>query len=163
MSRRHPLSSLRATGTHPPSQEANRPISPTTRRLQSADDLELRRDLLLLGNLTGLLRSLLHCALRLLLRFLSHSALRCEMAQFAACIRESICTSFRIHQHLKKNRAPLKEALTQRGHRACCTSLDQRASRAKTEAKNPRANSIGENQDHRKRLCRSRFCNSHID
>jgi hypothetical protein len=40
MSRRHPLSSLRATGSHPPSQEANRPISPTTRRLQSAGDLE---------------------------------------------------------------------------------------------------------------------------
>ena len=80
MSRRHPLSSVGALRIgicslrSEPTQRA-----PMTRRPQMAGDV-VRRDLLLLGDLAGLLRSLLHCALRLLLRFLSHSALRCEMA-----------------------------------------------------------------------------------
>ena len=81
MSRRHPLSS---TG---PSEldllrEADRPRAHVTCRHQAAgNSLKDESLLLLLGDLAGLLRSLLHCALRLLrlLSFLGHVALLSEM------------------------------------------------------------------------------------
>ncbi len=69
MSRRHPLSSTRAFGLLSGAR--------VTCRHQEAGNLEEVSLLLLLGDLAGLLRSLLHCALRLLrlLRFLGHVAL----------------------------------------------------------------------------------------
>jgi len=155
MSRRHPLSSLGATG--PPSMKQTSPISLNNAPASSsADDLGQARLLLLLGDLAGLLRSLLHRALRLLLRFLSHSALRCEMASFAACIRESKCTTFRIHQHLEKNRGPLKEALTRRHERACVASIDARARLASMNAKKSR---VGGDENRKIRFNYSTFVN----
>jgi hypothetical protein len=70
MSRRHPLSSTRTFEKALMTCRLSR-----SRQLQKAK-------LLLLGDLAGLLRSLLHCALRLLrllclLSFLGHVALRC--------------------------------------------------------------------------------------
>jgi hypothetical protein len=41
-----------------------------------------------------------------------------EMASFAACTRESRCTTSRIHQHIRKNSVPLKEVLTTQRQRA---------------------------------------------
>ena len=41
-----------------------------------------------------------------------------EMASFAACTRESRCTTSRIHQHVEKNSVPLKEVLTTQRQRA---------------------------------------------
>ena len=77
MSRRHPLSSIRALGRNAPHQK--RAARPLQRRAGKLPAISVRRDLLLLDP-AGLLRGLLHCALRLLLRFLSHIALRFEMA-----------------------------------------------------------------------------------
>ena len=155
MSRRHPLSSLGATG--PPSKKQTGPISLNNAPASSsAGDLGQARLLLLLGDLAGLLRSLLHCALRLLLRFLSHSALRCEMASFAACIRESKCTSIRIHQHVEKNRGPLKEALTRRRDSAPLPSIDARVRHAQ---KNSRSAGISASWNRRNRFCCRSFVN----
>ena len=69
MSRRHPLSSTRAIR----SPEGSRDVPASSRR-QFLKEARL----LLLGDLAGLLSSLLHCALRLLclLSFLGHVALR---------------------------------------------------------------------------------------
>ena len=85
------------------------------------------------------------------------------MAQFAACIRESKCTSFRIHQQIKKNSVQLKEVLTQQGESVRKASNDDATMRAQTNAKNARAASIRESQYCRKRLSRSAFRDSHID
>src|ERR1700756_5980913 len=109
-----------------------------TCRHQRAGNFSQASDLLLLlGDLAGLLRSLLHCALRLLrlLRFLSHSALRSsEMAVHAACTRESRCTTSRIHQHTEKNSVPLKEVLTGGSERAQRTSTRKPARRVQDDA-----------------------------
>src|ERR1700759_4476307 len=94
--------------------------------------------LLLLRSLASLLRILLHGALRLLrlLRFLGHGALLCsEMAQFAACIRESRCTSSRIPQHIEKNSVPLKEVLTGRCGGARSVVPDNSAMRRNHDAR----------------------------
>src|SRR6476620_1020325 len=105
MSRRHPLSSIRTLWAL------------MTCRPQREPATSVAKLLLLLRDLAGLLRSLLHCALRLLrlLRFLGHVALLMlsEMALVAACTRESRCTTSRIHQRIQKNSFPLKEVLTQ--------------------------------------------------
>ena len=76
MSRRHPLSSIRApikTGFEKQIVHKALDDVPASSRRQFYQ----ARDLLLLGDLAGLLRSLLHCALRLLclLSFLGHVAL----------------------------------------------------------------------------------------
>jgi len=76
MSRRHPLSSTWAFRIRPASKSRSSEARVTCRH-QAAGILKEAKLLLLLGNPTGLLRSLLHCALRLLrlLRFLGHVAL----------------------------------------------------------------------------------------
>jgi hypothetical protein len=79
--------------------------------------------------------------------------------QFAACTRESRCTSSRIHQHIEKNSVPLKEVLTQRCGRARSATSDNNAMRRNRDARNARAAGIGICQDRRKALCCSRFLN----
>ena len=76
MSRRHPLSSTRAIRFGFASLEADRLRARVTCRHQAAGNF-WKRDLLLLLDPAGLLRSLLHCALRFLrlLSFLGHVAL----------------------------------------------------------------------------------------
>src|ERR1700758_4973886 len=81
------------------------------------------------------------------------------MAQFAACTRESRCTSSRIHQHIEKNSVPLKEVLTQRCERARSVASDNKAMRRNRDARNAAAADIGICQDRRKALCRRRFLN----
>jgi hypothetical protein len=92
--------------------EADRLKALVTCRHQAAGN-PLRRDLLLLlRDLAGLLRSLLHCALRLLclLSFLRHVALQCsEMALFAACTRESKCTTSEYTNTSKKTASRLRK------------------------------------------------------
>jgi hypothetical protein len=79
MSRRHPLSSTRALRPHQLRKancsEGSRDVPASSRRQFFRRELSL-----LLGDLAGLLRSLLHCALRLLclLSFLGHVALLSE-------------------------------------------------------------------------------------
>jgi len=143
MSRRHPLSSIRALGRNAPHQK--RAARPLQRRAGKLPAISVRRDLLLLDP-AGLLRGLLHCALRLLLRFLSHIALRLD-GLVAACIRESKCTSFRIHQRVEKNSVPLKEVLTCRRGAKSRASIEESAHRAQAEAENPRKACIGEAAD----------------
>ena len=82
-----------------------------------------------------------------------------EMAQFAACTRESRCTSSRIHQHIEKNSVPLKEVLTQRCDRARSAASDDNAMRRNRDARNAAAADVGVCQDRRKALCCSRFLN----
>src|ERR1700761_3589387 len=81
------------------------------------------------------------------------------MASFAACTRESRCTSSRIHQHIEKNSVPLKEVLTQRCERARNAASDNNAMRRNHDVRNAAAADTGICQDHRKALCRSRFFN----
>jgi len=81
MSRRHPLSSMEPPELEFASREANR--SEGSRDVPASSRRQFFRSensLLLLGDLAGLLGSLLHCALRLLrlLSFLGHVALRCR-------------------------------------------------------------------------------------
>src|SRR5215475_9429413 len=117
--------------------QANRPPSNDAPAKSSPAILVKARShihvLLLLRSLASLLRILLHGALRLLLRllrFLGHCALLCsEMASFAACTRESRCTSSRIHQHIEKNSVPLKEVLTHRSANARSVIPDNNAMR----------------------------------
>src|SRR5262245_47251121 len=116
MSRRHPLSSTGALRWICLSAVRQMALA-TCRPQATGNPLKARGLLLLLGDLAGLLRSLLHCALRLLrlLCLLSHVALQyVRWLAFAACTRESKCTASRIHQHAKKNSVPLKEVLTRR-------------------------------------------------
>ena len=47
--------------------------------------------------------------------------------QFAACTRESRCTSSRIHQRIQKNSVPLKEVLTPRRRSASRATCDDAA------------------------------------
>src|SRR5215813_12460898 len=92
-----------------------------TCRHQGTGDFSQASDLLLLlGDLAGLLRSLLHCALRLLrlLRFLGHVALRyvrwlCSLRAFGD--RDALHPKYT--NTTKKNIVPLKEVLT---HQAAC-------------------------------------------
>src|SRR5215470_16202963 len=110
MSRRHPLSSTRArsgdTAFASPPPEGPRD-APASRTPASSQRREL---LLLLGDLAGLLRSLLHCALRLLslLCLLSHVALLMLVRWLSSllCTRESRCTSFAIQQRDQKKQRP---------------------------------------------------------
>src|SRR6476660_936966 len=81
------------------------------------------------------------------------------MAQFAACTRESRCTSSRIHQHIEKNSVPLKEVLTQRCERARSATSDNNAMRRNRDARNAAAADVGICQDRRTALYRSRFLN----
>src|SRR6202011_2511651 len=76
MSRRHPLSSTRAVFKNLLREQTVLTALVTCRHQPAGNFLEARL-LLLLGDLAGLLRSLLHCALRLLclLSFLGHVAL----------------------------------------------------------------------------------------
>ena len=101
--------------------------------------LKKRNLLLLLGDLAGLLRSLLHCALRLLclLSFLGHVALLMlsEMALVAACTRESRCTTSRIHQRMIKNSVPLKEVLTRQASSKRRAFADNTTKHAQVDAK----------------------------
>jgi hypothetical protein len=125
--------------------------------------ISVRRDLLLLGDPAGLLRSLLHCALRLLLRFLSHIALRFEMASSLRAFGNRNARHSEYTNTSKKNIVPLKEVLTCRHDSMRTTSIEERVRHAQAEAKNLRAGCVSEAQDCKKRLCRSRFCESHFD
>src|ERR1700761_7568814 len=84
------------------------------------------------------------------------------MASFAACTRESRCTSSRIHQHIEKNSVPLKEVLTQRCERARNAVSDNNAMRRNRDARNADAADVDVCQDRRKALCRSRFLNLRV-
>ena len=138
-----------------------------TCRLSGSRQLQKSKLLLLLRDLAGLLRSLLHCALRLLrllrlLCLLSHVALQyVRWLYFAACTRESICTASRIHQQTEKNSVPLKEVLTQRWQRAQRASPFKSAMHWRDDARKPTAADIGICQRCRKRLYCRPFLNSH--
>jgi hypothetical protein len=83
MSRRHPLRLQEPLFQNLPSEKQTVRMARVTCRHQAAGNLVKRDLLLLLGDLAGLLRSLLHCALRFLrlLCLLSHVALQSsEMA-----------------------------------------------------------------------------------
>src|SRR5205823_11489282 len=72
--------------------EANRPRALVTCRHQAAGNFPEGDLLLLLGDLAGLLRSLLHCALRLLclLSFLGHVALLMLVRWLIRCVHSGI-------------------------------------------------------------------------
>ena len=80
MSRRHPLSSTRAVRFNQ-LRKADCPEGSCDVPASNRRQFFKARSLLLLGDLAGLLGSLLHCALRLLrlLCFLGHVALRLEI------------------------------------------------------------------------------------
>ena len=82
MSRRHPLSSTRASWIGISFEKRNVLQGSCDVPASSRRQFLKRKLLLLLGDLAGLLRSLLHCALRLLrlLSFLGHDALRCSVS-----------------------------------------------------------------------------------
>src|SRR4051812_12193786 len=82
------------------------------------------------------------------------------MALVAACIRESICTASRIHQHIRKNSVSLKEVLTRQCQRASDALNDNATTRTGSDADSARNPSLGECQDCRKRLCRRCFLHS---
>jgi hypothetical protein len=69
----------------------------------------------------------------------------------------------RIHQHIEKNSVQLKEALTHRCESARRASIDNAATRSRSEAKNPRGIAIRESQYCRKRLHRRHFLYSCCD
>jgi hypothetical protein len=121
--------------------------------------------LLLLRDLAGLLRSLLHCALRFLrlLSFLSHSALRCSR-WLIRCVHSGIemhCIPNTPTQ--RKKQRPLKEVLTQQSARAARATIEPIAMLAIGDAKSAGEIDTGICQACRKRLCGSRFRKSHID
>ena len=126
---------------------------PASSRRQFLKEAKL---LLLLRDLAGLLRSLLHCALRLLrlLRFLGHVALLMlsEMALVAACTRESRCTTSRIHQHIQKNSFPLKEVLTTECESARCTDVSDFTTRSRLDEKIAATTCVGVRKN-----CMNRF------
>jgi hypothetical protein len=166
MSRRHPLSSAGATGLDLPRGEADRLRGSSDAPASSRrHPLERRELLLLLRDLAGLLRSLLHCALRLLclLSFLRHVALQCsEMALFAVCTRESRCTTSRIHQHVEKNSVPLKEVLTEQSARMQRALLARAQMRVHDDARSAASIDVDACQQCRKCLCRNDFFNSYF-
>src|SRR3954464_6970440 len=137
MSRRHPLCRLELSDFTSALWEQIAKALVTCRH-QVAGNFLRRNLLLLLGDLAGLLRSLLHCALRLLclLSFLGHVALLIsEIALVAACTRESKCTTSRIHQHIQKNSVQLKEVLTQCGESARSGAIGDTSTRSSSDAK----------------------------
>ena len=75
------------------------------------------------------------------------------MAQFAACTRESRCTSSRIHQHIEKNSVPLKEVLTGKRHRAQRSSTRDRATDAQDDARTMRIFAVRIFRECKKCLC----------
>jgi hypothetical protein len=78
---------------------------------QTAGIFFKRELLLLLGDPAGLLRSLLHCTLRFLLRFLRHVALL--MRWLNRCVHSGIEMHYLPNTPtLKKNSVPLKEVFT---------------------------------------------------
>src|ERR1700750_2969302 len=81
------------------------------------------------------------------------------MASFAACTRESRCTSSRIHQHIEKNSVPLKEVLMPRCERAHSAASNNNAMRRNRDERNAAAIGIGICQDRRKALRCSCFLN----
>ena len=162
MSRRHPLSSTEPPELKSASTKQIVPKALVTCRHQAAGNFLKARLLLLLGDLAGLLRSLLHCALRLLrlLSFLGHVALLSEIALVAACTRESKCTTSRIHQHIQKNSVPLKEVLTQQCVSARRADIGDTTTCSHANAKSAATTDVGICQYRRKRLCPSAFFNS---
>ena len=58
-----------------------------------------------------------------------------EMASFAACTRESRCTTSRIHQHIEKNSVPLKEVLTTQRQRARSAVIASTTTRSQAKQK----------------------------
>jgi hypothetical protein len=58
-----------------------------------------------------------------------------EMTLVAACIRESKCTTFRIHQRTQKNSVPLKEVLTSRSEGVRSNDIGDTSTRSHTDAK----------------------------
>ena len=133
---------------------------PASSRRQFLKEAKL---LLLLRDLAGLLRSLLHCALRLLrlLSFLGHVALLMlsEMALVAACTRESKCTTSRIHQRIQKNSFPLKEVLTQQCESARSSDVGDFATCSRIDAETTEAMRIIAGQYCRNRLHSCAFLN----
>ena len=79
----------------------------------------------------------------------------------AACTRESICTTSRIHQQTEKNSVPLKEVLTQRWQCAQRASPIKSALRSRDDARNAATADIGICQRCRKRPYCRHFLNSH--
>ena len=113
MSRRHPLRRQEPLFQNLPLGSKLSGRARVTCRRQTAGIFVKRDLLLLLGDPAGLLRSLLHCALRLLclLSFLRHIALL--MRWLNRCVHSGI----EIHSipntpTLKKNSVPLKEVFT---------------------------------------------------
>ena len=84
------------------------------------------------------------------------------MALVAACIRESICTASRIHQHIRKNSVSLKEVLTHRCAQRQRSSSKQSTTRLRDYAKSADAADIGICQHRRKCLYSRRFLHSHF-
>ena len=85
-----------------------------------------------------------------------------EMASFAACTRESRCTTSRIHQHIEKNSVPLKEVLTGRCASAQRASLARAPRRTHREAGSAASIGIGICRQCRKCLRHSGFFNSNF-
>ena len=85
-----------------------------------------------------------------------------EMAWFAACTRESRCTTSRIHQHVEKNSVPLKEVLTERAAIAQLASLARARRPSHDDAKSAVSVGIDIFKQCRKCPCRNGFFNSQI-
>ena len=79
------------------------------------------------------------------------------MAWSLRASRESICTTSRIHQHIRKNSVPLKEVLTSRDRRMQRAFDGNATARVRGDANNARKHCIGVCQDCRKCLCPNSF------
>ena len=139
MSRRHPLSSIRAESIH---RSRHRPLMtlPTSNCRQS-----VRRSLTS-SSWRPCGSSWQSSSLPTSPSWLSPSSLSwpcCppELVRWllvGACTRESKCTSIRIHQHIEKNSVPLKEVLTQRLRHNNSVLRNEAKTRRRGDANNPR-------------------------
>src|SRR4051812_35268442 len=82
------------------------------------------------------------------------------MALVAACIRESICTASRIHQHIRKNSVSLKEVLTRQCQHAQHALNDNTTTRVRSNANSALKPCLDECRDCRKCLYCRCFLNS---
>jgi hypothetical protein len=85
------------------------------------------------------------------------------MTLVAACIRESRCTTSRIHQRTQKNSVPLKEVLTSRSESVRSDDIGDTSTRSHADAKSVATIDVVTSQYRRNRLCCSTFLNCAID